>query len=155
MVEPEIGQHFLELPLAVDRADQLLLGELHHHLIGALPHLRGGAGRWHRLVLFAGPSRLLPAFPAHLQLRDLELFRDLTRAHADRGQAGKPRGDGAVRDPLRLQLLLDVALQTDFPDGCHVAGARTEAHPVEDVDDGFVVGGKRGGGEVGGGRAGQ
>ena len=35
VVEPEIDEHFLELPLAVDRAQQLLLGQLDHDLIGA------------------------------------------------------------------------------------------------------------------------
>ena len=126
------------------RAQQLLLGELHDHLVGALLYLRRAPAGWRRLVRFAGPGRLLLPLPPHLQLRDLELLRDLTRAHPDRRQAGEPRGDGAVGNPLRLELLLDVALQADFPDRRHVAGARTEAHPVEDVDDGFVVGGKRG-----------
>jgi hypothetical protein len=139
MVEPEIGQHFLELAVAVDRADQLLLGQLHHHLVGALLHLRRRSRRLRRLVLIAGPSRLLPFLLTHLKLRDLELLRDLARAHADRGETGEPGADGAVGDAFRLQLLFDVALHADISHRRHVAAARSEANPVEYVDDGFIV----------------
>jgi hypothetical protein len=71
-----------------------------------------------------------------LKLRDLELFRDLTRAHPDRREPGEPGADGAVGDAVRLQLLLDVTLQADCADRCHVARTRSEAHTVEHVDDG-------------------
>jgi hypothetical protein len=41
MVEPEVGEDLLELPLAVDGAEQLLFRQLDNKLIGALHHLGG------------------------------------------------------------------------------------------------------------------
>ena len=74
MVEPEIGQHFLELPLAVDRAQQLLLGELDASPGCCAPACSGeGAWRLRRSepLPLAASWRCAP----RLDLRLLELVR--------------------------------------------------------------------------------
>ena len=110
VVEPEVGQHFLELPLAVDRAQHLLLGSSTHHAVGALLHRvrRRLAVRSARSSPLARPAS---SAAARLELRDLVLLRDLPRAQAERRQPGEPRGHRRVGDPLRVELLVDVALR--------------------------------------------
>ena len=80
VVEPEIDEHLLQLPLAVRRAQQLLLGQLDHDLIGAPPILWTGLG----LVVRGG---LLPR-ASRPKLRDLELLGNLARRQA---QGSEPR----------------------------------------------------------------
>ncbi len=53
VVEPEIGEHFLQLPLAVDRAKHLLFAELDDDAVGFLLHrLLGGRRRIAVRLLF-------------------------------------------------------------------------------------------------------
>ena len=132
VVEPEIGEHFLELPLAVHGAEHLLLPQLDDHavrlLLLALSELRA----LYRV------ERLLP-LPPRLDLRHLVRLRDLSRAHRQRPQPGQAGRDRAVRNALRMELLIDVAPDAHRADSRDVARPRTKADAVQDMADRPVV----------------
>jgi hypothetical protein len=66
-------------------------------------------------------------------------IRQLLAAHRQRVERRQAGGEGAVVDPLRMQLRIDVGREAHAPDLRHVARARAVSQPVEDVDDGRVV----------------
>jgi hypothetical protein len=138
MIEPEIREHFLKLPLAVRGAQDFLLGELDDHLIRFLlqriPH-RGLIFVW---------SAVLLSFPARLDLRQFELLGDFPRAHRERPQIPEPRGSRRIRDPLGVKLLGDVPLETHGANALGVARPGAECDPVEDVKNRPVVVRERG-----------
>jgi hypothetical protein len=134
MVEPEIGQHFLELPLAICRAQNLLLAELDHDQIGLLLH---GIGRLRRCRV--GVFGVLLTVAPRLEHRQLELLGNFARAHADRGQAGQPRLHRRVRKALGMELLVDISLYPHRPDLSDIPEARAEPDAVQDVDNRLVV----------------
>ena len=88
VIEPEIDEHFLQLSLAVDRAEQLLLGELDDRLVRALPHLGRHLGLAVLGLLLSG--RLAP-LTTGFHLWDLETGRHLGQAQPDSRQIRKPR----------------------------------------------------------------
>jgi hypothetical protein len=145
VVEPEVREDFLKLALAVDRTQELLFGQLQDELIRAL-HFRYGR----RLPVFFCPFlRLHTPFATRPQDGNFEALRDVVSAQTKRGQAFKPTGYLLVCDEFGSKLLLDVALEPDFPDSCDVAFAWSERNPVQDVRDGPVVIRKRGCGRGG------
>ena len=100
VVEPEVGEHFLQLPLAVDGAQQLLLAELDDHGVGLLLHgIRRCRRRsdWPRVAAAGG--LLLPAIAPRFQQRPLELLGDLAASSAERREAGEP----AVHAPSAIR----------------------------------------------------
>ena len=134
MVEPKVDEHFLELPLTVDRAEQLLLPELSHyqpcssHRLGNLPSLRALLVRARRVrsrLSCARPWRLrrvvsiwlgldaqLPLTPPlHLGGKPV-LLNDLPSTELEGLESGEPSGHLAVVDLLGVQLFLDVVFET-------------------------------------------
>ncbi len=137
VVEPEVGQDLLQLPLAVGGAQHLLRAELDHGPVGLLLH---GIRHSRRLGLRLGlvGCRSLPLSPGlHRRLR--ELLRDLSRAEPKCDQTRQTSLNGAVRDPFRTELLVDVRLQSSRPDLLDIARPRAKADAVQDVNDGFVI----------------
>ena len=67
MVEPEIGEHLLQLALAIHRAKQLLLRQLEDDSIGLLLH--GAQGVRRLTIFFACLGLLLTAFAPRFELR--------------------------------------------------------------------------------------
>ena len=138
VVEPEVGQDFLQLPLAVDGAQQLLRAELDHGAVGLLLH---GIRHPRRLGLRLGlvGCRSLPLSPwpriagcANCSEISRELRPSVTRP-------ARRSLNGAVRDPFGMELLVDVRLQSSRPDLLDIARPRAEADAVQDVNDGFVI----------------
>src|SRR6185436_39301 len=142
MVEPEIRENFLQLPVAVDRAKHFLLAELDDDTVGLLLnlHLRRIRLLSRRVDIRAG-SVLLPVAPGFEQ-RPLELLGDLFRAQVDGREAGETPLDFRIADAGGMKLLVDVALEADLPDAFDVSGTRTKADSVEHRDDRLVVGGE-------------
>src|SRR5437762_2517845 len=136
MVEPEIGEHFLELPLGVDRAQELLLAELDDDEVAALLDRIGHFRLAGRHVVF----RVLLARAPRLDLRALDLLGDLSRAHLHGLEPGEPRGHAVVRNPFGAQLLVDVPLDADRADALDVAQARAKTNTAEDVDEELISG---------------
>jgi hypothetical protein len=137
VVEPEIGEHLLELTFAVDGAQELLLRELDDHAVRALldriwslPAVARGC---------VGVLRVRLALPACLELRHLELLGDLLRAQSNRQETREPRGRVAVGDALRAQLLVEVSLDAELSHLLDVARARTETRTVEHVSDRLII----------------
>ena len=116
MVEPEIGEHFLQLPLAVDRAKQLLLGELGHHLIVAGLHLRRWRGRPARRRRCRRPpicARAAPAFAAvRIRSGSASALMRMVVSPASRASSGR------IGDSFRPKLLVDVALKAERREPC-------------------------------------
>ena len=126
MVEPEVREHFLQLPLAVDGAQHFLLTQF---LDDAPRPLLNGAHLGSRLAV-----GLLPVAP-RFDRRPFVHLLDLARAQGDGGQVLQPLGHRRVRDPLGVQLLVDVLLQSKRSNPLHVAGTRPERDTVEHVHD--------------------
>ena len=172
MIEPEIDEHFLELTLAVDGAQQLGgLQLLQHLLIPTLkcPFLRhdfvladrgrrpvaarqrdAGHRREERMQHVAGgklPRLLRGHFRARRRHRQVVLHRKRARTERPRRQRLEPPVEIRVGDGFWMQLSIDVRGDAHALDPCDVAGiaaARTEAGTVEEVDDGRRVGMLRG-----------
>ena len=141
--------HFLELPLAVSGAQDLLFGEIDQHRARAplRLHLLGRAlavgpvfrrSVWLRLLRDVS-LRLLRGAP-RLHRRPEIIISQLAGAQADRLEPRQPRGERGIRNTVGSQLLLDVGGETDLPDALDVAGPRAEARAVEHVKNGLVVG---------------
>src|SRR5437762_10615697 len=136
MVEPEIGEHFLQLPVGVHRAQELVLAELDDDEVAALLDRIGHFRLARRHVVF----RVLLARAPRLDLRALDLLGDLLRAHLHGLEPGEPRGHAAVRNPFGAQLLVDVPLDADRADALDVAQARAKTNTAEDVDEELISG---------------
>ena len=134
MIEPEIGQHFLQLPLAVDRAQQLLLAQLDDDAVGFLLHRLFFGGR--RAVV-----RFL--FLARLDCRPFEFVGELARAHANRPQARETATHAAVGNAIGPQLFVDIALDAGGHDAFDVPRPWPEADAVEHVLDRARIGRRR------------
>ncbi len=126
---------------AVDRSQDLLLGQLDERTVGAPLHLR-----IRPRVLFPFLAVLVPSFRGclpcgapGLQLRDLELFSDLPGAHLERGQAGESPFDIRIADSFGMELFVDVSIDAHRTNAFDVAWPGAESKTVEDVADGLVV----------------
>ena len=148
VIEPEIGHHFFELAFTVGRPQDLLAGELREHFarLARGLHLLGrpdrlAVGRRIRLLCHRRiAGRVLPHLLPHLE-RGHEVFAgEVARAHGQRLESGEARRHARVGEALRVQLLIDVRRQADLPHAIHVAGPRAVADPVQDMQDGLVVG---------------
>ena len=98
-------EHFLQLPLAVDGAQQLLPGQFGEDAVRRLLLRRP------RLLADSHSDRSVPSeveavfgrlflLAPRLERRLLELLRDLARAHADRAERRQPRAHRRIRNPL-------------------------------------------------------
>ncbi len=99
VVEPEIDQHFLQLALAVRRAEQFLLGQLDHHQVGS--SLLFGCGRFGLVAVLRPGLPFAPAAPSAAGSRTARRSRATScgacaarraalpsrRRRADRGEA--------------------------------------------------------------------
>jgi hypothetical protein len=153
VIEPEVGHHFLELPIAVDGAENLLLGELGDHfaLLARHFHLLGGARLLLRRVGRGALVGQLRLAPRHLR-GHVVVFGDLPAAERQRLESGQPSRHRRIGDPLRRELLVDVPGQPDLAHPFDISGAGAEPDAVQHVQDRLVVGtarngraGKRGG----------
>ncbi len=122
VVEPEVDEHFLELPLAIDRARDLLRSQRLDLLAAELP---GAALRFHAL-----------------------LFRQVARGHAPEvvraiGERHEPRREARVVDGRGVQLLIDPARKPHALDVLDLARARAEGETVEGMFNGIAVAGDR------------
>ena len=148
VVEPEIDEHLFELPVAVDGAEQLGLGQLGEDLPlapdgVAHPGAERRAVHWRRhrgrsrglrpgLRVAAVGVRLLPLPPLLPRRREV-VARDRLRIQRQRRQRGEPSIEVVVGNPLRLQLAVDPRRKTRPGDPIDVAGTCTEGEPVENV----------------------
>jgi len=89
-------------------------------------------------TLLLDMAETLPAY-ALLDLRLLDPLGDLARAHPERRQRSQARFHAGIRQPLRMQLLIDVAVEPHRAHALDVAGARAERHPVQDVGNRRLV----------------
>ena len=141
VVEPEVGENFLQLPFAVDGTQDLLFGEVGEHLAFA-----PGLGRRHarRLIQRLVPDRLLRFLlsPSFLR-RTVVVTEERRRRFACRRQPHEPGVDVSVVDALWMQLPIDERLDAHPPHLLDVAGSRTKCDAVEDMGDGPVVNGRR------------
>ena len=151
VVEPEVDQHFLELARRIDGAQDFLLRQLVHHRAAALAQLAqagpllgrhvvraGGLARIGGVALRAGV--LAPLGPALAQERGVVALGDRRRVERQRlevGQAGPHRG---IRELLRMELLVEIALEAHLTDARHVARRRAERRPRQHMGDRGVVG---------------
>jgi hypothetical protein len=78
------------------------------------------------LLALALPLRLL------LVAEGLGEFGHIHREDIVFGQVRPERG---IVDSLRMQLLLEIVLESHLPDSLHVARARAIAEAIEDMDD--------------------
>ncbi len=133
MVEPEVDEHFLQLPRAVNRTDDFLLLQLEDDGRSALLLFRihSRSGLVAAFLRLLGLTRLLE--------RNFEFFGDLTRAQAQCRQIGQPGIDARVAETLRMQLLVDVSLEADGANVLDIAGPRAERHATDDMPDSRVV----------------
>ena len=136
VIEPEIRQHFLQLTLAVNRADDFLLAELDDDEVGALLHR---VGRSRLRVLFVLRCGILLALFPGLDLRDLVLLGDVARAQRQRRQPCEPRLDVRVVELFRTKLLGDVLLHAERPNPRQIARPWPEADAVEHVENQPVI----------------
>ena len=90
-------------------------------------------------VLRVCPLRLPPD---HLSGK-VVLLRQLSRAHRQGLEPCEPSSDPVVANALRLQLLVDVFTEAHLPNAVDVTRCRAKTDPVEHVDDGLIVGGRR------------
>ena len=143
VVEPEIDQYFLQLPLAVDGPQQLLGNQfLEEDLL--LPKSRPTFGRSFTRRLGARRRlRLTAALLAQLQERLQILLRNLLRRHAQGRHACQPGVDGAIGDAAGLKLLVDPRRQANPAHAVDIARARPEPEAVEGVHDRRFVGQRR------------
>ena len=145
MVEPEIGEDFLELPLAVHRTQDLGLGELDDERVRRLPE-RVADRRVRRLGFCSAGLPL--ALPPRFDRRQLDAFGDLPGAHPDCRQPREALGHRPIGDALGVKLVVDEALEPGCTNLLDVAGTRPVSDAIQDVDDGLVARGRRrGGGE--------
>ena len=154
VVEPEIYEHFIQLLLAVDRANHPRLHQVLQHRRRFLPHrlgfrrqvllgvVRVGAGRIrHRgaLVVFGrGLGQLGFLLTLHLIEGPVVLVLERLRAHRERREAGELLLNLRVRDFLGVELLLGVADAHGFH-ARDVARLRAVGHPVQHMQNGRVV----------------
>ena len=85
-------------------------------------------------ALFLGRRLLALALPDHLLLF-AENLGQFGRVHRENIEFGQVRPQRGIVDSLRMQLLLEIFLQSHLLDLLHVARARTVAEAIEDVDD--------------------
>ncbi len=142
MIEPEIHHHFIQLPFAVSRAEDLLLRQIAKHATLRLHQLHL-FGRPHIALvrdLFGGLSGclLLHAAPLHQRRAEIVLGK-LATALRKRVETGKPGRHGGIGEGLRPELLVDVLVQTHSPKALNVARRRSEAEPVQHVNDRLVI----------------
>ena len=71
--------------------------------------------------------------------RDEELIGELARAEVQRGELGQTLIERRVRNASGVQLLVDVRREPHLLHAFDIARLRTEADPIEDVDDGAGV----------------
>ena len=132
VVEPEINENFLQLPGAVDRADDLLLLQLEDD--------GGRAALLFRIRLRrAGVVLLGLLLLTSLQQRRLKLFGNLAGAHAEGRQVCQPHLDARVGESFRVQLLVDVPLDADRANMLDIARTCAERHPADRVADSPLV----------------
>ena len=166
MVEPEVGEHLLQLPLAVHGAEQFLrLERFEHLLVLALkPQLFGcdggllehgdrfvGTRQRHRRDGQQVPPQIRKCRPAAGQLLRIgELLAgghhrrgvirgERTGAECEGGERREPRLKGLVRDGLRMELFLEVRAKTHQLDALDAAGPRPKRRAVQHVGGGSLV----------------
>ncbi len=124
MIEPEIGENFFELALAVNSAKNLLLAQFDEHTVGRhLDHpLRGS-----RFV-----ARFL-SLPPRLEQRLFIFLSQLPRTHRQRHQRLQALARRRIVYSFRMQLLVDVAIDADSADPLDVTCSRAEGNPVQCV----------------------
>ena len=143
VVEPEVHEHFLELALAVDGAEESglfhLRDDLPVFLLGRaqFPPERaagpgGGRNRCRRGIgrLRRGLSLPRPAF----ELRRLVVIaKECVGIERQGDEPGKPSLERAVGDALGMELLVEPGLDPHPLDAREVAGARAIGQAIEDV----------------------
>ena len=146
VVEPEVDEDFLELARGVDGTQHLLLAELveddaslltqlaHAGALGRIPVVAAGDRSGH-----GRGGRVLAVVPALAQQRRVIALGDGRRIEGQRLEWCESRPHGGVRQPLGVELLIDVPLQSERPHMGDIFGTAAEAHTIEDVDDRQVV----------------
>jgi hypothetical protein len=143
VIEPEVHHHFFELAFAVGRAENLLLHQFHEHQAlsaRGVEHL----GRSHRLRLGLRltlhcllASGLLP-LPSSHERREEVSFGELARALRQGLKPGKPWSHARISKAFRMELLVDIGLQSHLSHPLNISRPGTEADPIQHVDDSLV-----------------
>jgi len=140
MVEPEVGQYFWQLPLAVNRTNDFLLRQLSQRDVGFALNL---LTHWCRPAVRA-IRRRLPSGTPRLEERLGEGPIDLGGAHAERSEGAQPIGQRLVRQPIRTELAIDVGIDASLAQCIEIGGAWTKRDAVEHVERARFVSCRRG-----------
>ncbi len=158
VVEPEVDHHFLQLSLAVNRAQNsgsLQLGDdplgtlqpvfaivfLNHLAILFVVEWIAG---WRSLIVFGWLGALwkhATRLELPQELSGLGIFRvQLRRRHVQDGQVFDFIFSDRVRDLLGIELLANVVIQADCLYAFDVTRTRAKAKPVKNVDNALFFG---------------
>ena len=141
VVEPEVGQHFVQLPLAVDGPNDLRVGQFDERQVGA--HPLGAIRRWRRS---AGIGRCIAALrlagATRLECGNRKLLGDVARRQLQGLEPVESPLQTPVFERVRMELLLDEALDAHALHPFDVAGAGTIRDAVQYVQRRAGVGGR-------------